>query len=130
MESSSGKKRILIVDDDPVQLKLLEDKLSAQGYEVVPVSEADQGLQYAINSEPDIILLDVMMPVINGFNFCRLLKSEEKQKHIPIILVTSRDAEEDIKIGLEMGADAYVTKPVNFEKLLSTIKIIETGRTS
>lgn len=118
-------KKVLIVDDDPVQLKLLNGTLSANGFEVLTAAEAADGLQMAIDQEPDLIILDVMMPVINGYNFCHLLKSEEKQKHIPIIMATSRDEKEDVEIGLESGADAYLTKPIDSAKLLETIKFVE-----
>lgn len=115
-------KKILVVDDDPVQIKLLHGRLGSNGYEVITSCEAAQGLQLAMDSGPDLIILDVMMPIINGYNFCRLLKSEEQQKHIPVIFLTSRDEEEDVQIGREMGAEAYLTKPVNIEELLEKIK--------
>ena len=118
-------KTILVVDDDLVQLKLLEGILTAKGYHVLTAQEAAVGLQLAMQEHPNLILLDVMMPIINGFNFCKLLKSEEKQKHISIILITSRDEKADVDIGMDMGADAYLTKPINTEELLKTIKFVE-----
>ena len=125
MENETKNKTILVVDDDPVQVKLLQGVLSENGYNVLTAQEADNGLQLAMDHHPDLIILDIMMPVINGYNFCRLLKSEEGQKDIPIILVTARDELEDIKIGMEMGADAYLTKPINSAELLRTIKVVE-----
>ena len=124
-------KTILIVDDDPVQVKLMEGTLKAKGFEVTTTTDASDGLQKAMSVPPDLIILDVMMPIINGFNFCKLLKSDAKYKNIAIILATSRDETDDIKIGLEMGADAYLTKPINLEELLKTIKVVESsGRSS
>ena len=117
--------KILVVDDDPVMVKLLESTLTDKGFDVMVTQEAADGLQKAINNKPDLIILDVMMPVINGFNFCRLLKSEQSRQDVPIILLTSRDEMEDIQIGLEMGADAYLTKPVNMDELFKTIKVVE-----
>ncbi len=117
-------KNILVVDDDPVQVRLLNGVLTENGYQVDVSTEAADGLQKAMSNQIDLIILDVMMPVINGFNFCKLLKSEDDHKHIPIILVTSRDEEEDIKIGLEMGANAYLTKPVNSKELLRLIGVV------
>jgi len=124
MKSASSFKRILVVDDDPVQIKLMDKLLTGNGYTVMTATEAADGLNIAMRDHPDLIILDVMMPVINGYNFCKLLKSEEKQKHIPIILLTSRDEKEDVEIGMEMGANAYLTKPINTDELLKTIKFV------
>jgi len=125
MEEKTSSKKILIVDDDQLQITLFEGILTEQGYEVVSSTEAAEGLQLAMDIHPEIIILDVMMPVINGYNFCKLLKDQKGKKHIPIILVTSRDEEEDIKIGIEMGANAYLTKPVDTNELLEVIKKVE-----
>lgn len=119
-------KNVLIVDDDPVQIKLLGTTLKDQGYSVVVCDEAAEGLQVAMDKHPDLIILDVMMPIINGFNFCKLLKGEQNQKDILIVLLTARDEEDDIKIGMEMGADAYLTKPINTQELLKTINVLQT----
>jgi len=113
--------KILVVDDDPVIVKLLENRLTEKGYKVVSALEAADGLQMAINDSPDLIVLDVMMPIINGYNFCHLLKSEEGKKEIPIIFLTSRNSKEDIQIGHKMGADAYLTKPVDMGVLIAKI---------
>ncbi|MCK5083710.1 MAG: response regulator, partial [Candidatus Omnitrophica bacterium] len=78
-------------------------------------NEASEGLELAMTRKPDLIVLDVMMPIINGFNFCRLVKAEEDTRDIPIILLTSRNKMKDIEIGLEMGAEAYLIKPLNIE---------------
>ena len=121
-------KKILVVDDDPTLTTLVSKCLETNGYEVTAVTEAADGLDYAMKNDPDLIVLDVMMPVINGFNFCRLLKQEEDKKDIPIILLTSRDQIKDIAIGLEMGAEAYLVKPLNTTELLRTIKVIESSK--
>ncbi len=117
-------KDILIVDDDSLQIKLLEKILKDNGYVVSVATEADDGLNKAIDKTPDLIILDVMMPIINGYNFCRLLKKEAGMAEILIVLLTSRDEFEDIQMGLDNGADAYLTKPVNTEELLRTIKVV------
>ena len=124
---SSEHKRVLVVDDDLVQIKLVEKILSDEGYQVTSTTEADEGLQMAVHQNPDIILLDVMMPIINGYNFCKLLKKEGLKDNIAIIMVTARDEIEDIQIGLEMGANAYLTKPINTAELLKTLKVVQTG---
>ncbi|OGX23557.1 MAG: hypothetical protein A2Y03_05275 [Omnitrophica WOR_2 bacterium GWF2_38_59] len=121
MIEKEKSKRILVVDDDPVIVKLLENRLTEKGYKVVSALEAADGLQMAINDSPDLIVLDVMMPIINGYNFCHLLKSEEGKKEIPIIFLTSRNSKEDIQIGHKMGADAYLTKPVDMGVLIAKI---------
>ncbi len=122
--SESKSLQILVIDDDPVINKMLEKRLGEHGYTVDVSSEAPVGLQKAMNDGPDLIILDVMMPVINGYNVCRLLKTEEATGHIPIILLTSRDAQEDVAIGLDMGADAYLIKPVDIEELFRTIDLV------
>ena len=121
MPDSQKLKTILVVDDDPTQIKLLEGILTNNGFMLMTATEAADGLQMAMTQSPDLIILDVMMPIINGYNFCRLLKSQERQKRIPVILVTSRDEKKDFDIGREMGADTYLTKPVNTEELLKAI---------
>ena len=115
-------KRILVVDDDPVIVRMLESKLQSNGYEVITSQEATNGLEIAIKEFPDLIILDVMMPIVNGYNFCRLLKSQEKHKDIPIMMLTSRSEAEDRRIGKEVGADAYVLKPFNIDELLGTVR--------
>jgi DNA-binding response OmpR family regulator len=120
-------KKILVVDDDPTLTALVSQCLKTNGYEVTAVTEAVDGLEHAMKYGPDLIILDVMMPIINGYNFCRLLKHEEDKKHIPIVLLTSRDQAKDIEIGLEMGAEAYLVKPLNTAELLKTIKVIESS---
>lgn len=117
-------RRILVVDDDELQIKLLKELLSKNGYTVETTTEAAVGLQSAINGSVDLIILDVMMPIINGYNFCKLLKSQEHKKHIPVIMLTSRDKKEDEEFGKEAGANAYLTKPLNTEVFLKTVKDI------
>lgn len=122
MAGGKHSQRILIIDDDPVITKLAGDVLLSRGYEVLITNDAPTGLEIAIKQAPDLIILDVMMPVINGFNICRLMKTQEECRHIPIVLLTSRSKDEDRKIGEEVGADAYLAKPLNTPLLLSTIE--------
>lgn len=114
-------KRILVIDDDAGMVKLLETRLTAHGYHVMSANDAATGLEMAIKQSPSLIILDVMMPIINGYNICRMLKTEEKLT-TPIIMVTARVKDEDKKIGKEVGADAYLTKPINMEELLAKVK--------
>lgn len=122
MHSNKEKKSILIIDDNPVQAKLLEKRLSDNGYKILIALQAADGLQIAMTRFPDLIILDVMMPIINGYNLCQILKNEEKYKHIPIIILTARDKEKDKKIGQKVGANVYLTKPVDTPILLKTIQ--------
>jgi len=121
---STAKKTILIIDDEPTQVKLLHTKLADHGYEVYSSTEASEGLQLAFDKRPDLIILDVMMPIINGYNICRLLKTEARDMRVSVIMLTSRDEQEDLEIGQQAGADAYLTKPVNMELFLSTVSRI------
>ena len=124
-DSAQQKKsagRILIIDDDPVVIKMLEERLSANGFDPLVASEAPVGLEMAIKKTPNLIILDVMMPIINGYNMCSLLKAEEKTKKIPIIMLTARSEEIDKNIGQKVGVDAYLTKPFFIDDLLAVIK--------
>jgi len=115
---------ILVIDDDPVLIKLLDEQLKKAGYAVTVAREAPLGLQFAMTNDYDVIILDVMMPIINGYNICKLLKTQEHKKHTPIILLTSRDQREDVQIGMDMGANAYLTKPVNIDELLRAMETV------
>ena len=115
---------ILIIDDDRGHLAMLGKRLGEQGLDILTADQADLGLQTAMHRNPDLIILDVMMPVINGFNVCRLLKNEDTTKMIPVILLTSRDEDRDRQFGTEAGADAYLTKPVDVDILLRQIHLL------
>ncbi len=117
-------KRILVIDDDPVLVKMVETRLKANGYDVLAANDAAIGLETALKQIPDLIILDVMMPIINGYNMCALLKSNEKSKKIPIIMLTSRSEEKDKAIGRSVGVDAYMTKPFKMEELISQIEAL------
>ncbi|QND52714.1 PleD family two-component system response regulator [Phyllobacterium sp. 628] len=114
--------RILVVDDVPANVKLLEARLSAEYYEVVTASNGYEALEYCENNSVDVILLDVMMPGMDGFEVCRRLKSQSSTAHIPVILVTALDQDTDRIIGLNFGADDFLTKPVNDLQLLARVK--------
>lgn len=112
---------ILVIDDNPTDLKLVASVLTAQGYHVVAVDQASDGIEQAMAMKPALIILDVMMPIINGYNICRLLKDQPGYVHIPIVFLTSRCSDEDQRIGHEAGADAYITKPFDTVKLIETV---------
>lgn len=119
MNKNLGK--ILVIDDLPENVFLLQDRLEHEGYEVITSYDGHSGLEKAINELPDLILLDVMMPGITGFEVCRELIKNPVTSFIPIILVTAKSGAEDIKEGLEAGAYDYIKKPFNRIELLARV---------
>ena len=114
-------KKILIVDDEIDIVETLSFMLKAKGFECVCAYDGEEGLNLAKAINPDLVILDVMMPKINGYKICRLLKFDNKYKNIPIIMITARSQDEDKIIGEETGADEYVTKPFEFADVLEKI---------
>ena len=115
-------KKILIVDDEADIIEILQFVFEANGYKCITALDGEEGLKLARESSPDLILLDVMMPKINGYKISRLLKYDNKYKNIPIIMITARSQEEDKIIGEETGADEYITKPFQVEYVLEKVK--------
>ncbi len=120
--SSSDKKTILVVDDEPDIVKVLKFRLTDAGYNVLSAIDGDEGLNKARELVPDLIILDLMLPKIDGYKVCRMLKFDKKYSKIPVIIFTAKMQESDKKIGLEVGADAYIAKPFQHEEVLSKIK--------
>jgi len=117
----ADKSKILIVEDEKDFARALELLLSAKGYDVDSANEGLTGLEKARQGNPDLIILDVMLPKINGYKIARLLKFDDKYKHVPIIMLTARAEEKDEQIGMETGADIYMTKPLDNKELLKNI---------
>lgn len=115
-------KKILIVDDEPAIVKVVESRLKANGYETLTACDGQEGLNLARTEKPDLIILDVMLPKIDGFRIAQLLKLDDQYRQIPVMLLTARVHEEDQKIGFAAGADAYMTKPFRTEELVEKIK--------
>ena len=97
-------------------------QLEAKGYEIITASDGREGLEKARTKKPDLIILDLMLPKIDGYKVCRMLKFDDKYKNIPIILFTARAQDSDKKVGKEVGADAYITKPFEPSALLDKIR--------
>ncbi len=116
------KKKILLIDDDPDMAILLKAKVESEPYEIVPVYTGKEGLNRAKEEKPDLIVLDLMLPELNGYKVCELLKKDPEVKDIPVIMFTSRDDEDEIKLGREMGADIYLTKSLDSQELIPAIK--------
>lgn len=114
--------RVLVVDDVPANVKLLEAKLTAEYFDVATAFNGKEALEAAVAERPDIILLDVMMPEMDGFEVCRRLKSRADTQHIPVIMVTALDQPTDRVTGLEAGADDFLTKPVDDIALMARVR--------
>lgn len=115
-------RKILIIDDEPDILKVLKIRLEKQGYQVVTAPTGQSGVLACFSKSPDLILLDLMLPDMDGLDVCKKLKDNPKTSSIPIIMLTARIESSDQVIGLELGADDYVTKPFDFAVLHSRIK--------
>lgn len=113
--------KILVVEDDMTLLEMLEYNLSRQGYQVVTAKDGRSALTFARQEKPDLIVLDVMLPGIDGFEVCRILR---KEFSFPILMLTARTEEVDKIVGLEMGADDYLTKPFSMRELLARVKAL------
>jgi adenylate cyclase len=114
--------RILIADDQPMNVDILQTRLAVHGYEILTATDGEEALAMARAQQPDLILLDIMMPKMDGIEVCRLLKSDGALPFIPIIMVTAKADTKDIVAGLEAGADEYLTKPVDQAALVARVK--------
>lgn len=115
-------KKILIVDDESDLVETLTFRLEASGYDIVSAHDGQEGLEKARSEKPDLILLDVMMPKVNGFQVCRELKNDEKTKGIKIVILTAKSQESDKFWGKNVGADGYISKPFEASELLAKIE--------
>lgn len=118
---SMEKKRILVVEDEPDFRMALRMRLEANGYVILEAEDGLIGLAMAREQKPDLILLDVMMPKMEGYKVARLLKFDEKHRHIPIVMLTARSQQSDRETGFSIGVDAYLTKPFETSELLETV---------
>ena len=116
------KKSILVVEDDPGIRLSLKDELESEEYIVIEAENGEEGLEAARDKAPDLIILDVMMPILNGYEVCKRLRSEGN--HTPILILTIKDKEIDKVLGLELGADDYVTKPFSLREVVARVKSI------
>jgi len=124
MSSSAPRapSKILIVDDEPFNVDYLEQELEDLGYETVSARNGKEAIDRVATEGPDLILLDVMMPVMDGFTVCRLLKAQEETRLIPIVIMTALDAKADRITGIQAGADDFLTKPVDEAELVARIE--------
>jgi two-component system alkaline phosphatase synthesis response regulator PhoP len=118
----TAKTRILIVEDEPAMVAGLRDNFEYEGYDVISASDGAAGLDLALADNPDLVVLDVMMPRMSGLDVCKQLKA--RRPSLPIIMLTARGQEIDKVVGLELGADDYVTKPFSIRELMARVKAV------
>jgi two-component system alkaline phosphatase synthesis response regulator PhoP len=118
------KEKILIVEDEKDIIKMIEYNLKKEGFKVIDARDGEDALDLSLREHPDIILLDLMLPGIDGLEVCKTLKKESKTSSIPIIMLTAKSQESDKVVGLELGADDYITKPFSPRELIARIKAV------
>ncbi|MBT9145896.1 response regulator [candidate division NPL-UPA2 bacterium Unc8] len=119
-----AKKKILVVDDEKDILELLEYNLEKEGYEVLKAMTGEETLELVKKESPDLIILDLMLPGLDGLEVCKILKKDTKTASLPIIILTAKGEESDIIVGLELGADDYITKPFSPKVLIARVKTV------
>jgi two-component system alkaline phosphatase synthesis response regulator PhoP len=116
--------KVLVVDDEVYILHILEFSLSAEGYEVITANNGELAIEKAKQEKPDLIVLDIMMPVLDGYEVCRRLKRDSETKGIPVVLLTAKGRDIDKRLGFEVGAVDYVIKPFSPNRLIDRIQEI------
>jgi DNA-binding response OmpR family regulator len=119
---SEGKARILIVDDEQDLLTVLKFAFEAAGFEVLAATDGEQGLALARRHVPDLMILDLMLPRMDGYKVCRALKFDERYKRIPIFILSARSGDTDRRLALELGADEFHTKPYETQALVGRVR--------
>jgi len=116
------KNKILLVDDEKDLSEIVKFRLESQGYDVICAYDGQEALDKARDEKPDLIIMDLMLPKLDGYKVCRMLKFDKKYNKIPVIIFTARSQESDKEAGKDVGADAYITKPFEPEALIAEIK--------
>jgi len=119
-----AKKKILVVEDDRDISELITYNLEREGYDIACLYDGGQAVDFVKKRKPELIILDLMLPEVDGIEICRMLKSDAATKHIPIVMLTAKGEEADVVIGLQMGADDYIPKPFSPKVLVARIKAI------
>ena len=117
-----NSKKVLIVDDEVDLVETVRFPLEMEGYHVLVSYNGEDALNQARKENPDLILLDLMLPKLDGYKVCRLLKFDDRYKHIPILMLTAKTQEKDKALGIETGANEYITKPFEMDDLLKKVK--------
>lgn len=118
-------KKILVADDEDLVRSYIEKKLAKLGYTVLSAKDGEEALEKVFSNVPDIILMDVKMPKLNGIEACKRIKSDEKTSHIPIIMLSAKAQSSEINEGIEAGADKYLCKPIGFPDIVREIQAFE-----
>ncbi|MBI4598508.1 MAG: response regulator [Candidatus Omnitrophica bacterium] len=118
------KFRILLVDDEPSIVKMVGKRLEVEGFDVLVAVDGQEGLAKAQAERPHLIILDLMLPKMNGYEVCTMLKQDTRYQQIPIILFTAKASEKDEKLGMDCGADGYIRKPFRAQELLEKIRAL------
>ena len=116
-----SKGKILVVDDEIYIVHILDFSLGMEGYEVITALDGEQALEKVKSEKPDLIVLDIMMPKLDGYEVCKNIKSSAETQHIPVILLSAKGRNVDQKLGFDVGADDYITKPFSPRKLVERI---------
>ena len=119
---SQSPPRILIVDDEPDLLVVLRFGLEAAGFEVLEASDGERGLDMARTERPDLLVLDLMLPRMDGYKVCRALKFDERYRQLPIFILSARSGETDRRLAMDLGADEYITKPYEVKELVARVR--------
>ncbi len=127
-EATMTKPTVLVIEDDPDIVELLEYNLQREGYVVASVGDGEKGLERALRRRPDLVLLDLMLPGIDGLEVCRRLRASEEGAEMPVIMLTAKGEETDVVLGLELGADDYITKPFSPREVLARIRALQRRR--
>ena len=124
------KKKILVIDDEPAVHRLLEIIIEGEGFYIVGLDESEETGVAISGGKPDLIILDIMMPEVDGFDVLRMLKADEDTKDIPVIILTARNRREDMDKAKRLGADVYLTKPFQPAELLKAVRSVSTSPSS
>ncbi|TMQ69308.1 MAG: response regulator transcription factor [Candidatus Eisenbacteria bacterium] len=122
MPETPAKPRILVVDDEPDLVAVLRMGLQMEGFEVLEAADGAEGLRRAREEKPDLLLLDLMLPKMDGYQVCRSLKFDSRYKSLPILILSARPGDQDKRLALEMGADEFIRKPYDLKDLVTRIR--------
>ena len=116
------KKKILVVDDEADLITFVKARLEINNYEVLTATDGEEAMREMEKTKPDLVILDILLPKLDGYRVCELMKKDQRYAHIPIIMLTAKDQKSDILLAKKIGADAYITKPFESDLLLFDIK--------